>query len=126
MQKIKDLIFNLRFFNSTSKYSEQERSFYLRSPSGYKFLRRKLNNCLPSPSSIRNWKLFTFVDAGKVFALEEKLKAFTTTLGEKEKNCVLIFDELSVSPHLEYDQLSDKIIGNIIFRYFQMYPMIMT
>ena len=82
-----------------------------RSPQTFKMLRRIFS--LPARSTILMFleKSFGTLLSGfsnKVMAL---LKMRVETMTKIERNCSLVFDEMSLKQHLDYDKNSDKVVG---------------
>ena len=81
------------------------------SPQAFKTLRRVFS--LPARSTILMFleKSFRSLEPGfsnKVMAL---LKMRVDTMTKLERNCSLVFDEMSLKQHLDFDKYSDKVIG---------------
>lgn len=53
----------------------------------------------------------TPIEEGIKFYLLKNLKLVVKNFKEKEKLCMLMFDEISISPHIEYNKVSDVIVG---------------
>lgn len=95
-------------------FTESEREFAQNiryySPRIYRILRIKFPN-LPSPQSIKRWQKFQYIQTGHNNELKTALQEKVKYMEELEKNCILIFDELSIHPRLEYNAKLDRIIG---------------
>jgi hypothetical protein len=61
--------------------------------------------------TIKSWQVFHFVNTGRVKLLKNGIVEKAQSMTEMEKNCIMFFDEISVSPKLEYNEKLDKIIG---------------
>lgn len=84
---------------------------YFKSPKGYKLLRQKCDNALPHPASIRNWRTFKYVSTGSNELLRQALIKKVSEMSEKERYSALVFDEMSITPKLQYNGPLDSIIG---------------
>lgn len=84
---------------------------YFKSPSCYNFLRENLKLHLPSKSSLCRWTLIKNLKPGLNSFVLNSLKDEVCEMSETDKNIVLLFDEISIRPDLEYDQVNDVIDG---------------
>jgi hypothetical protein len=66
---------------------------------------------LPSKSSVKKWRPFSFIDAGKVDELKQVLIKVAEKLSSTDKDIILLFDEISITQRWEYDEKLDKCIG---------------
>lgn len=77
-------------------------SLHFYSPKAYSYVRETFNKCLPHPRTLPKW--YSVVDAKPGFSSEAlellKLRASKT---EKPILCSLVWDEMSIRQHLEYD-----------------------
>lgn len=87
------------------KWSECEKNIALnlfhKSTSSYRYLRNNLKLTLPAISTIRGWIGVTNLDTGfchKIFLQNLKLKV--EVMSEREKQCVLLMDEMSVKKRI--------------------------
>lgn len=86
-------------------------SLYLKSPISYKHMRNTLRFNLPSIGSIRHWLKCNNLMPGLDETLEDRLKFIVNGMQEMDKNCVLLFDEMSLKKGLEYNHKNDFIEG---------------
>ena len=82
-----------------------------RSPQAFKMLKRVFS--LPARSTVLMFlkKSFRSLEPGftnKVMAL---VKMRVDTMTKLERNCSLVFDEMSLKQHLDFDKYNDKAIG---------------
>jgi hypothetical protein len=85
-------------------------SLYFKSPSTYRFLLERM--VLPAIPTVRHWiggSSKFMPGLSKVFFRHLKLKASTMT--EMSRECVILFDEMSIKSHLEYSSTLDVIEG---------------
>jgi hypothetical protein len=85
-------------------------SMYYKSPSMYKFL-RKNGVILPSVSIIKNWLKNFKCQPGFNQNFFRKLNLKGQTMTEKEKKCILMFDEMAIKQEIEYSVSKDLIEG---------------
>jgi hypothetical protein len=85
-------------------------SMYYKSPSMYKFL-RKNGVILPSVSIIKNWLKHFKCQPGYNQNFFRKLNLKGQTMTEKEKKCILMFDEMAIKQEIEYSVSKDLIEG---------------
>ena len=95
------------------RFTEQEKimalSVYKQGPKCYRLLRKAF--VLPSPLTLSRLIAKANLRAGineKLFkVIEQKLKRFKGA----DKLCILLFDEMAITPHFDYNQRKDEISG---------------
>lgn len=97
------------------KWEDHEKQFafslYYKSPKAYNFLRDGNQFKLPSVGQIRLWVNEIDLFPGKTEKLLKLLKLRSASMSEKERECVLIFDEMSIKKWLEYNSKKDVVEG---------------
>lgn len=101
------------------EYSEDVRSFGLTlhyySPRAYSYVRSKFNNNLPSIRTLRNW--YSSINAAPGFSTEAfellKKKALEYKANGKELYVNLIFDEMAIRRHIQWNPYKMKYDGFI-------------
>lgn len=83
---------------------------YYKSPSAYKFLRSK-GVILPSVSIIKKWNGNFTCHTGINKNLFKLLKLKASTMTDMQRRCVMLFDEMSLKKHLDYNKKTDIIEG---------------
>lgn len=113
----------LRFGNSYKKYSPIVRLFsftlHFYSPKAYEYLRSVFNLNLPSPRTLRSW--LSNIDSSPGFtesafdALKEKVENVKQNQNNERKEIVagLIFDEMYIRRHSQWDKTKKKYQGHI-------------
>jgi len=101
---------------STVKYNSNERIvcfviYYSLGASGYSFLRKHVNLRLPGLSAIHKWLSSLTFSPGWNDNLVEVIKDRVDSMSCTEKECVLMWDEMSIKTMLEYDKFSDSLVG---------------
>ncbi|XP_031358890.1 uncharacterized protein LOC116182497 [Photinus pyralis] len=86
-------------------------SLYYKSPACYKFMRETLKFVLPSIKTIQTWLKVTNLATGVNTVLLTKIKEKINCMNESEKQCVVLFDEISLKRKLEYNNQLDIIEG---------------
>lgn len=86
-------------------------TLYYKSPGMYKFMREKLQFCLPSHRTIQKWLKVANLRTGTNTSLIKKLELKASIMTESEKMCVVLFDEIILKKQLEYNQGQDMIEG---------------
>lgn len=85
---------------SNARWEDQERnlaeSIYYRSTSTYLFLRNTLKLNLPSLSSLSRWSDIKNLQPGNNLCIYNALEAAVRKMQHAEKQCILIFDEVSI------------------------------
>lgn len=105
------------------QYSENIRKFALslhyNSPKAYRYVRAKFNNTLPNESTIKKWYANSSVDGepgisrGAIRTLK-KLVEEARSAGS-EFYCSLVFDEMAIRQHVQYNMNEKKNSGFITF-----------
>ena len=115
MEKMNSLGLNVQFFFNMQishikkkQWTKEEREFSLslfyRSPKTYMFLRDHKKFSLPCVSLIRRWVNEIDLEPGSISPkLQEILSVRAKTLSALERECVLIWDEISIKKWLEYN-----------------------
>lgn len=85
-------------------------SIYYKSPSTYRFLRER-GFKLPCVTLIQKWVNVYNVSPGFPTEVEQKLQKKADSLSNEERQCVLMFDEMSIKTSLDYDVKEDLIEG---------------
>lgn len=97
------------------KWTDQEKKFaislFYKSPKAYGYLRDEQEFILPCVSLIRRWVNELDLKPGKSDNLLELLKSKSQSMSIKERECVLIWDEMSIKSWLEYNSKKDIIEG---------------
>ena len=85
--------------------------FYYKSPSAYKFVRKCL--ALPSVSTVRSFVRGAVgrIDPGFNNVLLTLVELRIKHLPERDRQCSLVFDEMSLKSQLAYDKNLDYIVG---------------
>lgn len=95
------------------RWPPQFRGFALKlhfmGPRAYRYLSSYLT--LPTERSLQMWLQDIAVQPGVMPAVLEGLQARLKGLPLKERTCVLLFDEMSIKEHLQYDSASDMVYG---------------
>lgn len=111
-------IFKMQIFNSDKKinarrYNDDQKSLclsmYKQSPKKYRFLRRFL--ILPSKSTLGRHRAHLMFQSGIDPKLMGIIKQKVKEMPEEDKLCVLSWDEVSLTAHLDYDKSRDIIEG---------------
>lgn len=85
-------------------------SLYKQSGSSYKLLSKLF--VLPSAKTLKCFLQRISLQSGNnKFIFEHLQQHIAQIKNEKDKLCVLMWDEMSLEANLQYDQLNDKIIG---------------
>lgn len=106
---------NMQLYHTVrSAWTLQEKnvalSFYYKSVSTYKFMRSK--GCiLPGPSTIRSWTTKFVSKPGHNKKLFKLLKLKTESMTSKQRQCVLLFDEMAIKSYIEFSKNKDLIEG---------------
>lgn len=95
------------------RFTEEEKvlslSLLKRSPKSYNLLCKYF--CLPSKKTLLNVLKAVKLVPGINKIIFEKLKDTVSKMNSEDRVCSLIFDEMSVTPHIYYDKSRDEIIG---------------
>lgn len=86
-------------------------NMYHKSPALYLFLREQLKFVLPSKSTIEAWLRLAHLTTGTNTELFKKLRFKVESMLESEKQCVLLFDEMSLKKGVEYNARQDIVEG---------------
>ncbi|XP_064475297.1 uncharacterized protein LOC135389170 [Ornithodoros turicata] len=78
-------------------------------PRAYRFLSRFL--ALPTERTLRTWLKDIHVEPGVLPEVLNRLEAKLKDLPLKDRTCMLMFDEMSIKQHLQYDRGSDVVLG---------------
>ncbi|KAH9645396.1 hypothetical protein HF086_000014 [Spodoptera exigua] len=84
-------------------------SFYKRSPKSYKLLSKCFT--LPSAKSLKKLLANIKIMPGINKLIFAKIHDSVASMSEDDKLCVLIFDEMSITPQIQYDAGNDKLKG---------------
>jgi len=66
---------------------------------------------MPSESSLRRWLPLKDFTPGLSGEHVKILAEFVQSMNESDKNCTILFDEMSIKSGLEYVQKSDRVVG---------------
>lgn len=107
---------NMQIFHKNgTKWSQAEKdlalSLHYKSPGTYKFMIQNLKFTLPSTRTIQNWLKVCNLRTGVKTNLTQKLFLKAQTMTEREKTCVVMFDELALKKMLEFNRYQDIIEG---------------
>lgn len=101
--------------SKSKKYNVAERelsqNIFYRSQNAYKFLRDRLGFRLPHVSTFYRWAPVKGLQPGFQNNAHCFLKAKFASLSQRERNVVLIFDEIRIRPNLTYNIKNDLIDG---------------
>lgn len=86
-------------------------SMYFRGPALYQHMRSNLHFNLPGQCTIRNWLKLHHLSAGLSQNIMHLCKLKAASMEDSEKQCVLLFDEMQIKKHLEYNSTLDLIEG---------------
>ncbi|VEN60059.1 unnamed protein product [Callosobruchus maculatus] len=102
------------FHKKKTSFSVEEKhtslSLYYKSPSTYKFLRAN-QVVLPSPSTLFRWLKILNYSPGCNRNLFRCLKLKVDTMSRKSRQCILMFDEMTIKQALEYSSAKGKVEG---------------
>lgn len=109
----------LRFGNKHKKYSPVIRLFcftlHYYSPRAYEYLRTVFNSNLPTARTLRSW--ISHLDSSPGFTTEAFDALKTRVEKAKESGhdvvCGLIFDEMFIRRHAQYDKANKEFLGHI-------------
>lgn len=97
------------------QFTQEERwicqCIFFRSSSGYNFLRDQLQLHLPHPASLHRWIKLKSLSPGLNENVFEEIQKNVLTLEPKDKEVILIFDEMSIQANLTYNKYKDIIEG---------------
>lgn len=96
------------------RFSKNEKimalSLYKQGPKAYRWLRRIF--VLPSPLTLSRLLSRAAIKAGINENIFENLKKRVKKMKEDEKLCNLLFDEIAIAPHFDYDKKRDVVLGS--------------
>ena len=99
----------------SSPFQEDEKQFdlglFYKSPKAYVFLRDKKKIPLPCVTLIRQWINDLNLTTGISPEFFETLKTKAGTMSKRERQCVLMWDEMSIKRLLEYNRKDDFVEG---------------
>lgn len=76
---------------------------------GYRFMSKLFS--LPSHRTLSRLLSQIPIKTGINSLLMDNLKSAVKKFSYKDKFCIVMFDEMALSPHLDYDKGSDKLCG---------------
>lgn len=82
---------------------------YLSKPA-LKFINKTCNFPLPSAKCLQDYAARIDMRKGFFYDVFRILKAYAATLSERDRICVIIYDEMSVSEVYEYDRRNDDVL----------------
>lgn len=85
-------------------------SLYYKSPSAYIYM-RKNGIILPSESTVRRWLRSILYVPGFVKEYLNQIKLKVSSMKESDKKCSVLFDEVAIMKHIEYNKSLDLIEG---------------
>ncbi|XP_064463485.1 uncharacterized protein LOC135374461 [Ornithodoros turicata] len=95
------------------RWPPQYRNFALKlhfaGPKAYRFLSRYL--LLPTERCLKYWLQEVAMQPGVVPAVLDSLQARLQGTPLKDRACIIMFDEMSIKQHLQYDRGSDVVYG---------------
>jgi hypothetical protein len=106
----------VRLCNKSVRYwSDNERlvamSIYYQSPKAYRFLSKIMK--LPSKTSICRWVQNVRVQPGLNSYMIKLLEAKVKNLSVKDKQCILLMDEVALKKGLRYCKMRDIVVGYV-------------
>lgn len=106
-------LLNSRRKNHGQRYTVEQKNLslvlYKHSPKTYRFMQRIFT--LPSKSTLVRHSAKLLCEAGIDTKFFECIKERVKQLQEVDKYCILSFDEISLTPHLDYSPARDVIDG---------------
>ncbi|XP_042143896.1 uncharacterized protein LOC121834216 [Ixodes scapularis] len=84
-------------------------SMYFHGPKAYRFLSKVL--ALPTPRSLRRWLSEVPMTPGIISGVFDVLKDTVKDWPLEDRACIIMFDEMSLRPNLQYDKGNDVVIG---------------
>lgn len=84
-------------------------SFYKRSPKAYTLLHKSFT--LPSSKSLRNLLGKIKIGPGINNLIFKKISNTVADMNEDDRLCIIMFDEMSITPHIHYDANVDEMKG---------------
>lgn len=97
------------------RWSLQDKLFslqlYYKSPSAHRFVSKQL--CLPSVSTLQKFVSASIGNIGEGFSdiMLRVLQLRVSKLSNRDRQCSLVMDEMSLKCHLTYNKHLDKIVG---------------
>lgn len=85
------------------KKTEKNLSLYYKSPSAYVYM-RKNGIILPSESTVRRWLKSILYVPGFVKEYLNQIKLKVSSMKESDKKCSVLFDEVAIMKHVEYNK----------------------
>lgn len=82
---------------------------YFHGPAAYRFIASTM--ALPSPRSIRRWLSRIEMRPGIIPGVMETIEKATENWSREDRVCCLMFDEMSINQHLQYDVARDIVTG---------------
>lgn len=78
----------------------------------YDFMRNTMGLPLPSLRTLRRWaKERLDLSEGILSGILEMMQLKGNSLGDRDKSCILAFDEMSISPEICIDKADEKVLG---------------
>lgn len=97
------------------RWTDDEKQFalflYYKSPSAFKHLRDNKHFDLPRTSLIRSWVNDLELAPGIKFSIIPKLAIKIETMDKTERQCILMWDEISIKQLLEFNSKADLVEG---------------
>lgn len=84
-------------------------SILKQSPRGYRFFRKIF--ILPTPQTLIKLVQKSHIGPGLNKNIFSQLKKRSEKMTKEEKLCIIIYDEISLKPHITYTERKDKVIG---------------
>lgn len=101
--------------STTNQYSDHQKlicqSLYFKNAAAYRYARNVLKLTLPCTRSLYNWMPLKVVDPGFNQSILSRIKKFVEGMDERDKNVILIFDEMAIQECLEYEPTIDIMFG---------------
>lgn len=107
---LKMQIFHQKRTEWTKKEKQLSLSIYYKSPTCYRFL-RNIGFILPCLSTLRSWLKIYNLRTGVNTALVSKLKKKVASMTEKERECIVLCDEIRLKRGIEYNYFFDFLEG---------------
>lgn len=107
---VKMQLFHKKRSNWNLSEKEIALSIFYKSPSCYKFLRSK-GIVLPGITTIQSWLKIYNLKTGVDTILIEKLADKVKYMSDGERECVLLFDEITIKKGISYNRYHDYIEG---------------
>jgi hypothetical protein len=111
---------NFRYKHYTSDQKKIAQEIFFASPKLYKIIRKKIPN-LPTIGLVKQWRSFNYLEAGPIQKLTLNLKSIVGSMNSLEKKCIMLWDEVSIKPKLEYNIRLDRIIGKYMLHNIQIF-----